>query len=264
MKQYLELLEKVYTQGENKEDRTGTGTISLFGEQLKFNLEEGFPLVTTKKIITKSMVHELLWFIRGDSDIGYLLNNDVHIWDNWADQHGYVGPLYGHQWRHWGSRGNDGIDQLQIAIDTINKNPDCRRIIVSAWNVEDLDEMALHPCHCFFQLYVNNSKLSCQVYLRSLDMFLGCPFDIGIYALLTHMIARECGLRVGKLILSIGDCHIYRNHFEQVELQLSREPYPLPGLWLNPKCNKVTEFTYSDIDFLNYKYHPRITGDISV
>jgi len=271
MKNYLELLEDILANGVKKEDRTGTGTISVFGRQLRFDLSNGFPLVTTKKVHLKSIIHELLWFIKGDTNIKYLKDNGVRIWDEWADECGNLGPVYGHQWRKWTSYDDikgimftKEIDQLKEAIDTIKTNPGSRRIIVSAWNVGDLDKMALAPCHTFMQFYVANNKLSCHLYQRSADVFLGVPFNIASYALLTMMIAQVTNLELGDFVHSFGDVHIYNNHVEQVKLQLSRKPYKLPKMWINKEVQSIDDFKYDDFKLKDYNYHPRIKAKVSV
>ena len=274
MKQYLDLLQHIKEKGEKKEDRTGTGTISVFGYQMRFNLQEGFPLVTTKKLHLRSIIHELIWFINGETNIKYLKENGVTIWDEWADSNGNLGPIYGHQWRNWNS---DGIDQLQDVIYSIKNNPSSRRMIVTAWNPNIIPDSsksfshnvkngkaALPPCHAFFQFYVSDNKLSCQMYQRSADVFLGVPFNIASYALLTHMIAQVCEYDVGDFIHSFGDTHIYLNHLEQVDLQLTREPMKLPKLKLNPLVKKIEDFKYEDIEILDYNSHPSIKGKISI
>ncbi len=264
MKQYLDLLQKVLDEGEKKEDRTGTGTISLFGAQVRYNLSDGFPMVTTKKLHLRSIVHELLWFLKGDVNVKYLQDNDVTIWNEWADENGNLGPIYGYQWRSWPAADGSYIDQISQVIDQIKNNPDSRRLIVSAWNVGEIDNMALPPCHAFFQFYVSQGKLSCQLYQRSADLFLGVPFNIASYALLTHMIAQECNLGVGDFIHTLGDAHIYVNHLEQVTLQLSRTPKPLPTLLLNPQVQSVFDFTYDDIQILNYDSETAIKAPVAV
>jgi len=264
MNQYEQLLKHIYETGTFKSDRTGTGTRSIFGAQLRFNLQEGFPLITTKKVHLKSIIHELLWFIKGETNTKYLKDNGVSIWDEWANENGDLGPVYGYQWRSWPAANGTYIDQLSEVIDTIKKNPDSRRMIVSAWNVSDLNKMALMPCHAFFQYYVANGKLSCQLYQRSADMFLGVPFNIASYAFLTHMIAQVCNLEVGDFIHTFGDAHIYSNHFEQVELQLSREPKPFPSLQLNPAVQSIFDFTYEDFTIQNYNPHPAIKAPVAV
>jgi thymidylate synthase len=264
MNQYEQLLKHIYETGTFKSDRTGTGTRSIFGAQLRFNLQEGFPLITTKKVHLKSIIHELLWFIKGETNTKYLKDNGVSIWDEWANENGDLGPVYGYQWRSWPAANGTYIDQLSEVIDTIKKNPDSRRMIVSAWNVSDLNKMALMPCHAFFQFYVANGKLSCQLYQRSADMFLGVPFNIASYAFLTHIIAQVCNLEVGDFIHTFGDAHIYSNHFEQVELQLSREPKPYPSLQLNPAVQSIFDFTYEDFTIQNYNPHPAIKAPVAV
>lgn len=264
MKQYLDLLDHVIKSGIEKKDRTGTGTISVFGYQSRFNLEEGFPLLTTKKLHLKSIIHELLWFISGDTNIRYLRENSVKIWDAWADKDGNLGPVYGHQWRSWQAEGGRKIDQLLDVINSIKNSPDSRRHIISAWNVGDLDRMALPPCHLLFQFYVAQGKLSCQLYQRSADIFLGVPFNIASYALLTLMIARVTGLKPGEFIHTLGDAHIYLNHMEQVRLQLTREPYKLPKMIINPDVDNILKFKFEDFTLAGYVSHPHIKGDISV
>ncbi len=264
MKQYLELLQHVMQQGVNKEDRTGTGTKSVFGSQMRFDLSAGFPLVTTKKVHTKSIIHELLWFLKGDTNTAYLKTNGVSIWDEWADANGNLGPVYGHQWRSWTTNDGRSIDQIAQVIEQIKKNPDSRRLIVNAWNVGEIDKMALPPCHLLFQFYVANGKLSCQLYQRSADLFLGVPFNIASYALLTHMMAQVCGLKVGEFVHTLGDAHIYSNHFDQVKLQLSRDPLPLPTLQLNPLIKNIFEFKFEDIVITNYNPHPAIKAIVAV
>lgn len=264
MKQYLDLLQHIKENGVDKGDRTGTGTRSVFGYQMRFDLQKGFPLVTTKKIHLKSVVHELLWFLKGDTNIAYLQENGVRIWNEWADENGELGPVYGKQWRSW--KGADGttIDQIKQAVETIKNNPDSRRIIVSAWNVGELSEMALSPCHALFQFYVANGKLSCQLYQRSADSFLGVPFNIASYALLTHLIAQVCGLEVGDFVHTFGDVHIYSNHWEQVNLQLQRTPKELPTLELNPAITSLFDFKYEDIRWKNYNPDPAIKAPVAV
>ena len=264
MRQYLDLLEHVMKNGVPKKDRTGTGTISVFGYQMRFDLEEGFPVMTTKKLHLRSIIHELLWFLRGDTNIQYLHDNNVTIWDEWADENGELGPVYGHQWRSWPTSDGRSIDQISQVIQTLRANPDSRRMIVSAWNVGDLHKMALPPCHLLFQFYVADGKLSCQLYQRSCDIFLGVPFNIASYALLTMMIARVTGLRAHEFIHTLGDAHIYLNHREQVELQLSRLPYPRPQMIINPLVTSIFDYTYQDFRLENYLAHPTIKGDISV
>lgn len=263
MKKYLKMCQHILDNGIDREDRTGTGTRSVFGYQLRFNLKEGFPLLTTKKIYWKAIVHELLWFLKGDTNIKYLNDNNVHIWDEWADEHGDLGNVYGHQWRNW--EGKDGtIDQISEVIEQIKTNPNSRRLLVSAWNVGDLENMALPPCHLLFQFYVADGKLSCQLYQRSCDTFLGVPFNIASYSLLTHMIAQVVGLEVGDFIWSGGDVHIYHNHFEQIKKQLKRKPRDLAQIKLNSTVNNLFDFKYEDIKLLNYNPHPIIKGKVSV
>jgi thymidylate synthase len=264
MKQYHDLLEHVLQNGVQKHDRTGTGTISCFGYQMRFDLQKGFPMVTTKKLHVKSIIHELLWFLKGDTNIAYLKENGVRIWDEWADKDGNLGPVYGHQWRSWTTKNGETIDQIKQLLDTIHKNPDSRRLIVSAWNVADVENMALPPCHCLFQFYVADGKLSCQLYQRSADTFLGVPFNIASYALLTLMIAQVCGLQPGEFVHTFGDVHIYNNHFEQVKLQLSRPFFPLPQMKLNPEIKNLFDFKYEDFELVDYQFHPAIKGEVSV
>lgn len=264
MKQYLDLLDHVMKHGVPKKDRTGTGTISVFGYQMRFNLEDGFPVLTTKKLHLRSIIHELLWFLRGETNIHYLHDNNVTIWDEWADEKGELGPVYGYQWRSWPASDGRTIDQISRAIETIRTNPDSRRIIVSAWNVGDLDRMALPPCHLLFQFYVANGKLSCQLYQRSCDIFLGVPFNIASYSLLTMMVAQVTGMRAHEFIHTLGDAHIYLNHTEQIKLQLTRQPYPLPRMILNPSVTSIFDFSYQDFRLENYMAHPNIKGEISV
>ncbi|MFN9581502.1 MAG: thymidylate synthase [Bacteroidota bacterium] len=264
MNQYETLLRHVFENGTVKTDRTGTGTKSVFGAQLRFNLSEGFPLVTTKKVHLKSIIYELLWFIKGETNTKYLTDNGVTSWDEWADKDGNLGPVYGYQWRNWPAPDGKHIDQLTEVIDTIKRNPDSRRMIVSAWNVADLPNMALMPCHAFFQFYVADGKLSCQLYQRSADMFLGVPFNIASYALLTLMMAQVCNLQPGDFIHTFGDAHIYSNHFEQVSLQLSREPRPYPIMKLNSTIQSVFDLTYSDFTLENYNPHPAIKASVAV
>ncbi len=263
MKQYQDLLKHILDNGTEKTDRTGTGTISVFGYQMRFNLNEGFPLVTTKKIHLKSVIHELLWFIKGETNIQYLKDNGVKIWDEWASESGDLGPVYGKQWRSWDSK-NGEIDQLKEVLKQLKNSPDSRRIIVSAWNVGELSEMALMPCHAFFQFYVADNKLSCQLYQRSADVFLGVPFNIASYALLTMMIAQECGLDLGDFVWTGGDTHIYSNHLEQVNLQLSRTPRALPTMKLNPEVKSVFDFKYEDFTLENYDPYPLIKAPVAV
>lgn len=264
MKQYLELCKHVLENGVKKQDRTGTGTISTFGYQMRFDLQEGFPLVTTKKLHLKSIIHELLWFLQGDTNIQYLQDNGVRIWNEWADEEGNLGPVYGHQWRSWTTSTGDTVDQISDLINQIKTNPDSRRLIVNAWNVGDIEKMALPPCHCLFQFHVADGKLSCQLYQRSADVFLGVPFNIASYALLTMMVAQVCDLEPGEFIHTFGDAHIYLNHIEQVELQLSRQPHPLPTLKINPEKKDLFGFTYEDFELVGYEAHPHIKGVVSV
>ncbi|HED40651.1 MAG TPA: thymidylate synthase [Chromatiales bacterium] len=264
MQQYLDLLQHVKTNGTYKGDRTGTGTKSLFGYQMRFDLNEGFPLVTTKKCHLRSIIHELLWFLSGDTNIQYLKDNGVRIWDEWADDDGNLGPVYGSQWRSWPTASGEHIDQISNLIEQIKTNPDSRRLIVSAWNVGEIENMALPPCHAFFQFYVADGKLSCQLYQRSADIFLGVPFNIASYALLTMMIAQVCGLKVGDFIHTLGDAHIYSNHFEQADLQLSRTPYPLPTMNINPEIDSIFDFSFEDFELKGYKYHPHIKAPVAV
>lgn len=264
MKQYLDLLHRIRTEGVRKDDRTGTGTISVFGHQMRFNLEEGFPLVTTKKLHLKSIIHELLWFLKGDTNVKYLQENGVRIWNEWADENGDLGHIYGYQWRSWPDYEGGFIDQISEAVKTIRKNPDSRRIIVNAWNVADLKNMNLPPCHMFFQFYVADGRLSLQMYQRSADSFLGVPFNIASYALLLQMMAQVTGLKPGDFIHTLGDAHIYLNHLEQVDLQLSREPRPLPRMILNPDVKNIFDFKYEDFQLEGYDPWPHIAGKVSV
>ena len=274
MRQYLDLLEHVLDKGVEKSDRTGTGTISVFGYQMRFDLEEGFPVMTTKKLHLRSIIHELLWFLKGDTNIKYLNENKVSIWDEWADENGDLGPVYGAQWRNWNG---DGIDQISEVLELIQSNPDSRRMIVAAWNPSVLPDpskgfaenvasgnAALPPCHAFFQFYVADGKLSCQMYQRSCDIFLGVPFNIASYALLTLMMAQVSGLKPGEFVHTLGDAHIYLNHIDQVKLQLSRDPYPLPEMRINPDVKSIFDFVYEDFELIGYESHPHIKGDISV
>ncbi len=264
MKQYLDLMRHVCDNGVFKEDRTGTGTYSVFGYQMRFNLADGFPLVTTKKCHLKSIIHELLWFLKGDTNIRYLKENGVSIWDEWADEKGNLGPVYGYQWRSWPAPNGEHIDQISKLIEMIKKNPDSRRLIVSAWNPALVDEMALPPCHALFQFYVADGKLSCQLYQRSADIFLGVPFNIASYALLTMMVAQVCDLGLGDFIWTGGDSHLYSNHLEQTDLQLSREPYPLPTMKINSKVKDIFGFTFEDFELQNYQAHPHIKAPVAV
>ncbi len=264
MQQYLDLLRHIRANGVMKEDRTGTGTQSVFGYQMRFNLADGFPLLTTKKVHLKSIIHELLWFLSGDTNIKYLKDNGVTIWDEWADENGNLGPVYGHQWRSWAAPDGRVIDQISQAIDLIKHHPDSRRILVSAWNPAEIDQMALPPCHCLFQFYVADGKLSCQLYQRSADVFLGVPFNIASYALLTLMMAQVCGLEPGEFVHTTGDTHLYRNHFEQVALQLSREPRLLPVMKLNPEVKSLFDFKYEDFTLEGYDPWPAIKAPVAV
>ena len=264
MQQYLDLLSHVLQQGEKKSDRTGTGTLSVFGHQTRYNLKDGFPLFTTKKLHTRSIFHELLWFIKGETNVQYLRENKVTIWDEWADDNGDLGPVYGKQWRSWETSDGQKIDQLLQVIESIKTNPDSRRHLVVAFNPGEVQKMALPPCHAFFQFYVSHGALSCQLYQRSADIFLGVPFNVASYALLTHMIAQVCKLDVGEFIHTLGDAHLYSNHIEQAKLQLTRTPMPLPKLFLNPEINNILDFKFEDIQVLNYQSHPTIKAEISV
>lgn len=264
MRQYLDLLTHLLETGSDRSDRTGTGTISRFGYQMRFNLADGFPVITTKKVHLKSIIHELLWFLNGDTNVKYLQENGVKIWNEWADEDGELGPVYGHQWRSWSAPGGRAIDQISQLIDQIKTNPTSRRLIVSAWNVEDLDKMKLPPCHLLFQFYVNEGKLSCQLYQRSADVFLGVPFNIASYALLTMMVAQVTNLQPGDFVHTFGDAHIYKNHLEQVKLQLTREPYPLPQMRINPAVKNIFDFKFEDFELVNYQAHPHIKGEVSV
>ncbi|MEX2380059.1 MAG: thymidylate synthase [Vicingaceae bacterium] len=264
MQQYHDLLQRILTEGTKKEDRTGTGTISVFGHQMRFNLSEGFPLVTTKKVHLRSIIHELLWFLSGDTNIRYLKENGVSIWDEWADEDGNLGPVYGSQWRSWPTPDGKHIDQISRVIDQIKNNPDSRRIIVSAWNVAEIENMALPPCHAFFQFYVADGKLSCQLYQRSADSFLGVPFNIASYALLTMMVAQVCDLKAGDFVHTFGDAHLYSNHLEQTNLQLSREIRPLPKMKINPEVKNIFDFKYEDFTLENYDPHPHIKAAVAV
>lgn len=264
VREYLNLMQRILDEGVEKSDRTGTGTISVFGHQMRFDLSEGFPVVTTKKVHLKSVIHELLWFVSGETNIGYLQDNGVRIWNEWADENGDLGPVYGKQWRRWKTEDGTEVDQLAKAIQMIKTNPNSRRIIVSAWNAGELEEMALMPCHAFFQFRVANGKLDCQLYQRSADVFLGVPFNIASYALLTHMVAQICDLEAGEFVHTIGDAHLYLNHLEQAKLQLSREPLPLPSLKLDENVRDIDDFTYESITVEGYEHHPHISAPISV
>jgi thymidylate synthase len=264
MQQYQQLLQHILDTGATKSDRTGTGTKSVFGYQMRFNLSEGFPLVTTKKVHLKSIIYELLWFLQGDTNIKYLKDHNVSIWNEWADADGDLGPVYGKQWRSWQGADNVEVDQVKEVIQQIKNNPDSRRIIISAWNVADLPKMKLMPCHCLFQFYVADGKLSCQLYQRSADVFLGVPFNIASYALLTMMIAQACGLQAGDFVWTGGDTHLYSNHFEQAQLQLTRTPYPLPQMKINPAVKDIFSFKYEDFELLNYQCHPAIKAPVAV
>ena len=264
MKQYLDLAQHVLNNGVKKDDRTGTGTISTFGYQMRMNLQEGFPLLTTKKVSLRAITHELLWFINGDTNVKYLKDNDVKIWNEWADENGNLGPIYGHQWRSWTGADGKTHDQLLDLIDQIKNNPNSRRLIISAWNVGDIEKMALPPCHTLFQFYVADGKLSCQLYQRSGDLFLGVPFNIASYALFTMMIAQVCDLELGDFVHTFGDVHIYSNHIEQIKLQLSREPRELPVMKINPEVKNITDFKFEDFTLENYNPHPAIKGAVSV
>ena len=264
MKQYLDLMRHVRDHGALKEDRTGTGTKSVFGYQMRFDLSEGFPLVTTKKLHLKSIIHELLWFLTGETNISYLQDNGVRIWNEWADEEGNLGPVYGSQWRSWPAASGEHIDQISQVVEQIKNNPDSRRIIVSAWNVGEIENMALPPCHAFFQFYVADGKLSCQLYQRSADIFLGVPFNIASYALLTMMMAQVCGLKVGDFVHTLGDAHLYSNHLEQTDLQLSRDTYSLPTMKINPDVSSIFDFKFEDFELTGYESHPHIKGAVAV
>ena len=264
MQQYEELMQRVYEHGDCKNDRTGTGTRSVFGHQMRFDLAQGFPLVTTKKLHLRSIIVELLWFLRGDSNVRWLQEHGVSIWDEWADEQGELGPVYGVQWRSWPTPDGRHIDQISQVLEQIRSNPDSRRLIVSAWNVGELANMALPPCHAFFQFYVANGKLSCQLYQRSADIFLGVPFNIASYALLTHMVAQQCDLDVGDFVWTGGDCHLYSNHFEQAGLQLSREPYPYPRLHIKRRPPTLFDYEFEDFEILDYRHHPHIKAPVAV
>lgn len=264
MKQYHDLLCLILAQGSRKSDRTGTGTLSIFGHQMRFHLADGFPLVTTKKLHLRSIIYELLWFLNGDTNVGYLKDNGVTIWDEWADADGNLGPVYGYQWRSWPGRNGQKIDQISKVVEQIKSKPDSRRHIVTAWNPADVDQMALPPCHALFQFYVADGKLSCQLYQRSVDTFLGLPFNIASYALLTHMVAQQCDLQVGDFVWTGGDVHLYTNHLDQTRLQLSREPYPLPTLVIKRKPASIFEYKFEDFEVMNYQAHPGIKAPIAV
>jgi thymidylate synthase len=264
MKAYLELLRLVRDTGARKDDRTGTGTLSLFGRQMRFDLTEGFPLVTTKKVHVRSVIYELLWFLRGETNVAWLREHGVTIWDEWAKDNGELGPVYGKQWRSWLAADGRNIDQIREVVDQLRRSPDSRRIIVSAWNVGELDKMALMPCHAFFQFYVAQGRLSCQLYQRSADMFLGVPFNIASYALLTHMLAQQCDLEPGELVWTGGDCHLYLNHLKQADDQLAREPYPLPRLAIKRRPPTVFDYVYEDFEIVNYQHHPAIKAPVAV
>lgn len=264
MKQYQDLMQHVLQNGAQKNDRTGTGTISVFGYQMRFDLQKGFPLVTTKKLHLRSIIHELIWFLKGDTNIKYLKDNGVSIWDEWADENGELGPVYGSQWRSWPKPDGSHIDQISDVIKQIRSNPDSRRLIVSAWNVAEIGNMALPPCHCFFQFYVSDGKLSCQLYQRSADIFLGVPFNIASYALLTMMTAQVCGLEPGDFVHTLGDAHLYNNHLDQTRLQLSRESRPLPQMKINPDISNIFDFKFEDFSLENYDPHPHIKGAVAI
>lgn len=264
MKAYLDLCQRILTEGTKREDRTGTGTISIFGHQMRFDLNDGFPLLTTKRLHVRSIIYELLWFLRGDTNVRYLQQNGVRIWNEWADENGDLGPIYGKQWRAFAGANGKTVDQISWVINEIQQNPTSRRLVVSAWNPAELDQMALPPCHCLFQFYVSEGKLSCQLYQRSADVFLGVPFNIASYALLTHMIAHVTDLQVGEFIHTLGDAHIYLNHLEQVNEQLTRKPYKLPELRFKRKVASIFDFKYEDIEIVNYQAHPHIKGVVSV
>lgn len=264
MQQYLELCRRILDEGTPKQDRTGTGTLSVFGHAMRFNLQEGFPLLTTKKLHTRSIIHELLWFLRGETNVRYLQEHGVHIWDKWADVQDELGPVYGKQWRSWVGADGRTVDQIQWVVDEVKRNPDSRRLIVSAWNPADVEAMAIPPCHCLFQFYVACGALSCQLYQRSGDVFLGIPFNIACYALLTHMVAHITGLAVGEFIHTIGDAHIYTNHLDQVQWQITRKPFSLPSLLLNPNVRSIFDFQFEDIEIVGYQAHPHIKGEVAV
>jgi len=264
VRQYLDLMQRVLNEGARKDDRTGTGTLSVFGHQMRFDLGEGFPLVTTKKLHTRSIIHELLWFLNGDTNVSYLNDNNVSIWDEWADANGDLGPVYGAQWRSWPSPAGETVDQISQVVDTLRKDPDSRRIIVSAWNVAELGKMALAPCHCLFQFHVADGRLSCQLYQRSADIFLGVPFNIASYALLTHMVAQQTDLKVGDFIWTGGDCHLYANHLEQTRQQLERDPLPLPRLSLQRRPASLFDYALEDFDIVGYESHPHIKAAVAI
>lgn len=269
MEQYLQLLQKIIDTGVDKNDRTGTGTRSLFGYQMRFNLQDGFPLLTTKKLHLKSIIYELLWFLKGDTNVAYLQEHGVRIWDEWADENGNLGPVYGKQWRSWDGADGKTVDQVSELIQQLKSNPNSRRLIISAWNVADLPEMKLMPCHCLFQFYTSSTgsgkrKLSCQLYQRSADVFLGVPFNIASYALLTMMIAQVCDMELGEFVHSFGDVHLYKNHFEQAQLQLTRKPFPLPQMKINPEVKSIFDFEYEDFELVNYQSHPGIKAPVAV
>jgi thymidylate synthase len=264
MHQYLDLMRAVREEGVRKEDRTGTGTLSVFGRQMRFDLAQGFPLVTTKRLHLKSIIYELLWFLRGDTNIAYLNDHGVSIWDDWADENGDLGPVYGHQWRSWPTLDGRGIDQIQQVVDAINRTPDSRRLLVCAWNPADVDDMALPPCHCLFQFYVADGRLSCQLYQRSADVFLGVPFNIASYALLTHMVAHVTGLKVGEFVHAFGDVHLYLNHLDQADAQLAREPLPLPRLAIRSDRGRIDDFVYEDFEITGYEAYPHISAPVAV
>lgn len=264
MRQYLDLMQHVLECGTRKEDRTGVGTISVFGYQMRFDLAAGFPLLTTKKMHLRSIIYELLWFLRGDTNVGFLQEHNVTIWDEWADDAGDLGPVYGYQWRSWPTTDGRAIDQITEVVDQIRRNPDSRRLIVSAWNVGEIERMALPPCHCLFQFYVADGRVSCQLYQRSADIFLGVPFNIASYALLTMMVAQVTGYAPGEFVHTLGDAHLYLNHLEQAKTQLTREPYPLPQMHLNPQVSSILDFSYDDFELVGYQCHPRIPAPIAV
>ncbi len=264
MKQYLDLMQKILDEGVFKDDRTGTGTLSIFGHQMRFDLSEGFPVITTKKLHLRSIIHELLWFLRGETNVRYLQENGVRIWNEWADENGELGPVYGSQWRSWPVCGGDSVDQISKVIEQIKTEPHSRRMIVSAWNVSEIEKMRLPPCHLLFQFYVAEGRLSCQLYQRSADVFLGVPFNIASYALLTMMIAQVCGLQLGDFVHTLGDTHLYTNHLDQARLQLTRDPLSLPVMKLNPDVESIFEFKYEDFDLVGYQAHPHIRAEVSV